>query len=124
VPKLFSSDSKRNAILVSLLSRAGRDPVVVDAVIESTRQISSDRQRGLVLKEAMGHGAMSQSSMLATIRSISGISSDRERANALIELASRQSVMADATARRAFLDSVKGISSSSEYRRVMESVLR
>jgi hypothetical protein len=124
VPTLFSSDSKRNAVLTSLLARAGRDPAIVDAVIGSTREISSDRQRGAVLKEAIGRGTMSQSSMLAALRSISGISSDRERANALIELASRQSVMTDSVVRRAFLDSIKGISSSSEYRRVMESVVR
>lgn len=124
VPHLFSSDSKRNAVLTSLLARAGRDPAVVDAVLESTREISSDHQRGLVLKEAIGNGSMSRESMLSAIRSISGISSDHERANALIELSSRQSVMNDATVRRAFLDSIKGISSSSEYRRVMESVVR
>ena len=124
VPRLFSSDTKRNAVLVSLLSRAGRDPAVVDAVLESTREISSDHQRGTVLKQAIGTGTMTKESMLIALRSISGISSDREHANALIELASRQSVMTDSVVRRAFLDSIKGISSSSEYRRVMESVVR
>ena len=124
LPKLMSSDSRRTAVITSLLARGGSDPTILDAVLESSRSISSDRQRGLVLKAVTDRADLSRPTMLAVLRSIGGISSDREKASALIALSLHRVAMTDEGVRRAFLETTRTISSSSEYRRVMEAVVR
>lgn len=67
---------------------------------------------------------MTQPTMIAALRSIAGINSDREKVSALIALAEQPGVLTDDVVRRVFLATTKGINSSSEYRRVMEAVIR
>lgn len=124
LPALMSSDSKRTSVMSSMLRRSNGDPGIVDALLESTRSMSSDRQRGIVLRSILERENLSRPTLLAALRSIGGISSDREKASALITLAGHRQAMTDDAVRRAFLETTRGISSSSEYRRVMEAVVR
>ena len=124
LPRLMSSDSKRTAVITSMLARSGNDAAVLDAVLESSRAISSDRQRGIVLKAVTDRADLPRPAMLAVLRSIGGISSDREKASALIALSLHRVAMTDEGVRRVFLETTRTISSSSEYRRVMEAVVR
>jgi hypothetical protein len=124
LPDLMSSDSKRATVMTALLRRSNGDPAIVDALLESSRSIGSDHQRGIVLNALLERDNLSRPTLLAALRSIGGISSDREKASALITLASHREAMTDDTVRRAFLETTKSISSSSEYRRVMDAVVR
>jgi hypothetical protein len=124
LPELMSSDSRRATMMTTLLRRSNGDPAIVDALLESSRSISSDHQRGIVLNALLERDNLSRPTLLAALRSIGGISSDREKASALIALASHREAMTDDNMRRAFLETTRSISSSSEYRRVMEAVVR
>jgi hypothetical protein len=123
-PRTFSSDTHKERVLRAILARGAQDEGIVGDVLEATRGMSSDRQRGLVLRDVLQRGTLSQTTMLALLRSTTSISSDREKAQVLIAAAAQPATMNNDGVRQAFLGATRTISSSSEYRRVMEAVVR
>jgi hypothetical protein len=60
----------------------------------------------------------------AAIRSAGRLVSDNAKASVLLELATRTPALRDSTTRSAFFDALRTVTSSGEYRRVMEGVIR
>jgi len=130
VARTIGSDAERRRVLLAALepARAGDALLAADAprdaFFEAVGGIGSDRERGVVLRALAGRDALPRPALLLLLRSAAGIGSDRERADVLLAVAARPEAMRDADARRAFLDVARGIASSSEYRRVMDAVVR
>jgi hypothetical protein len=121
---MFSSDTKRANLSMKLLEQSGGDAAVTESLLQGSRSISSDHQRALLLQAVIGRGALGRTELTSVLRSTRDISSDREKANVLVAVAAKHRPMNDEELRKAFLDATKTISSSREYRRVMESVVR
>jgi hypothetical protein len=120
VTRTISSDRAKGALLVALAPDAGPTP----ALFEAVDGISSDRERGTVLRAILRRERLAQPALLATLRSAGRISSDREKAEVLLAVAAHRDALTDVAVRRAFLATTREISSSSEYRRVMDAVVR
>lgn len=130
VARTIASDSERQRVLLGALepdaagdallaSGAGRD-----AFFGTLDGIASDRERGLVLRAVAGREGAGRPVLLAVLRSAGRLASDRERADVLLAVAARREALADDTVRRTLLDATRQISSSSEYRRVMDALVR
>lgn len=120
VTRTISSDRAKGALLVSLVPDAG----ATDALFEAVDGISSDRERGTVLRAVLRQPRLSKPTLLATLRSARHIASDTEKAEVLLAAAAHRDALADEAVRRVFLDTTRGIASSSQYRRVMDAVVR
>jgi hypothetical protein len=120
VTRTIASDRAKGALLVALVPDAG----ATDALFEAVDGIASDRERGTVLRAVLKRERLSRPALLATLRAAGRIASDTEKADVLLAAAAHRDVMTDDVVRRAFLDTTRGISSSSQYRRVMDAVVR
>ncbi len=120
VTRTISSDRAKGALLVTLVPDAG----ATDALFQAVDGISSDRERGAVLRAVLRQERLSRPALLATLRSAGRISSDSEKAEVLLAAAAHRDALSDDAVRRVFLDTTRTISSSSQYRRVMDAVVR
>jgi hypothetical protein len=77
-----------------------------------------------VLRAVVSRDALPRPALLAALRSAGRTSSDRERADVLIAAAGRGDALRDDEVRRTFIEVSRQISSSAEYRRVMDAVVR
>jgi hypothetical protein len=99
-------------------------PAARDAFFRAVDELSSDRDRGAVLRAVVSRDALPRPALLAALRSAGRTSSDRERADVLIAAAGRGDALRDDEVRRTFIEVSRQISSSAEYRRVMDAVVR
>ena len=128
--RTISSDSERRRVLMAALESPTQGDALLtapgarDALFDVVDGIASDRERGTVLRAIVRRDRLSQPALLAALRSAGRISSDREKAEVLLAAAARRDALADDEVRRTFLRTTREIASSSEYRRVMDAVVR
>jgi hypothetical protein len=128
--RTLSSDTERRRVLLAALEpRAQGDallaaPAARDAFFRAVDELSSDRDRGAVLRAVVTRDALPRPALLAALRSAGRTSSDRERADVLIAAAARGDALRDEEVRRTFIEISRQLSSSAEYRRVMDAVVR
>ncbi len=126
----IASDAERRRVLLAALEpRASGDALLAsaparDAFFRAADAIASDRERGAVLRAVVRRDGLPRPALLAVLRSAGSVASDRERADVLLAVAERPEALRDDAARRAFFETTRGIASSSEYRRVMDAVVR
>ncbi|MDF1505698.1 hypothetical protein [Roseisolibacter sp. H3M3-2] len=126
VARTIVSDRAKGELLAAL---AGDDALLADAegrreLFAAVDGIVSDRERGAVLRAVLRRDRVPRPAFLAALRSARGLVSDREKAEVLLAAAARREALEDEEARRAFLDATRGLTSSGEYRRVMDAVVR
>lgn len=128
--RTISSDSERRRVLMAALESPTQGEALLtapgarDALFDVVDGISSDRERGTVLRAIVRRDRLPQPALLAALRSAGRIASDREKAEVLVTAAARRDALGDEEVRRTFLRTTREISSSSEYRRVMDAVIR
>jgi hypothetical protein len=128
--RTIASDSERRRVLLAALEPGAQadallaGPTGRDALFDAVDGIASDRDRGAVLRALLRRDALPLSALMATLRSAGRIASDREKADVLMAASARRETLTNDETRRAFLDATRTIASSSEYRRVMEAVVR
>jgi hypothetical protein len=126
----IASDRERARVLLAALEPgAGVDALLGasgarGAFFSTLDGIASDRERGAVLRTLAARDGLPRPAVLALLRSAARIASDRERADVLLAVSARPEAMRDTEVRRAFLDVARQIASSTEYRRVMDAVVR
>jgi hypothetical protein len=119
------SDTERGQVLRAAIARGAlATPATRDALFRAVDAMVSDGERSRVLLEVARQGDAAASAVAPALRSVGRMTSDNAKATVLIELATRTPALRDSAARGAFFDAVRTLTSSGEYRRVMEAVLR
>ena len=117
------SDGDKARILKALAARyALTDSAARRAYFGAAGEIVSEGDRRAVLLAAMPVGAPREVA-LAVIKAAESMVSGRDRGDVLLAVVERAS-LADAEVRRAFFKALEGMSSDSDYRRVMAAVMR
>jgi len=121
--KELSSDGDKSTLLKTLAASAlnGRNPALRRAFFDAFETLSSDGDSRSVLTAALPYGHANPAVTLDVIQATRHISSDTDKAEVLIAL-TKQRLLTSAAIRTAFLDAAKGISSSSDQRRVLQAV--
>lgn len=121
--KELSSDGDKANLLKTLAASAlnGRNPVLRRAFFEAYETLSSDGDSRSVLTAALPFGHANPAVTLDVIQATRHISSDGDKAEVLIAL-TKQRLLTSAAIRNAFLDAAKEISSSYDYKRVLQAV--
>jgi hypothetical protein len=128
--RTIASDSERRRVLLAALEPGAQadallaGPTGRDALFDAVDGIASDRDRGTVLRALLRRESLPLAALMASLRSAGRIASDREKAEVLLVASARRETLTNDETRRAFLDAARTIASSSEYRRVMEAVVR
>ena len=120
--KELSSDGDKANLLKTLAASAlnGRNPALRRAFFEAYETLSSDGESRNVLIAALPFGHANSAVTRDVIEATRHISSDTDKAEVLIAL-TKQRLLSSSTIRDAFLDAAKAISSSSDYRRVLQA---
>jgi hypothetical protein len=126
---IVSDTERRRVLLAALDAPAHADALLGSdagrgALFDVVDGIASDREKGAVLRAVLRRERLPQPALLGALRAAERIASDREKAEVLLAVAARREALEDERVRRAFLDVTRGISSSGEYRRVMDAVVR
>ena len=130
VTRTISSDRAKAELLAALAPGATASDVMRAEWLRGARTISSDSERRRVLMAALESPTQGDALLTAPgardalFDVVDGISSDREKAEVLLTAAARRDALGDEEVRRTFLKTTREISSSSEYRRVMDAVIR
>jgi len=121
--KELSSNGDKSTLLKTLAASAlnGRNPALRRAFFEAYQTLTSDGERRSVLTAALPYGHANAAVTLDVIQATRYISSDTDKSEVLIAL-TKQRLLTSAAIRTAFLDAAKGISSSSDQRRVLQAV--
>jgi hypothetical protein len=128
--RTIASDSERRRVLLAALEPGAQADALLsgpsgrDALFDAVDGIASDRDRAAVLRALLRRDALPLPALVATLRSAGRIASDREKADVLMAASARRETLTNEEVRRTFLQATRTIASSSEYRRVMESVVR
>jgi hypothetical protein len=119
------SDGERGQVLRAAAARGAlADAAARDAFFRAVDAMVSDSERARVLMAVAAQANIPPSALGAALRSTGRMTSDNAKATVLIELATRTPALRDSAARGTFFEVVRSLTSSGEYRRVLESVLR
>ena len=117
----IASDGDRSAVLIAVGRRYSlRDGVVRRAFFEAANGVASDHDRSTVLRTVLEQGRADAPTMLDVLSSAEEIASDHDKSTVLLDVV-RRSEIRDPAVRKRFFEVVKTISSSSDYRRVMDA---
>jgi hypothetical protein len=120
----ISSDGDKSAVLAAVARRYALDgDPVRKAFFGAARTVSSDSDRRGVLQAALARRPLTSPVMLDLLGTAEEISSDHDKSSVLMEVVGRPELR-DQTVRARFFDVLKTVSSSSDYRRVMEAVVQ
>ncbi|MBV9879210.1 MAG: hypothetical protein JO180_01890 [Gemmatirosa sp.] len=121
--RAIGSDGDRRRVLVAAVPRTafGTAPVR-EAFFAATDATGSDGDHAAVLLALLGRRDLPAPAILGVIHSAARIASDHDKSSVLLELATRRGALDDAATRQAFLAALGTVSSSGDYRRVMERV--
>jgi len=120
--KELSSDGDKANLLKTLAASAltGPNPALRRAFFEAYETLSSDGDSRSVLIAALPYGHANPAVTVDVIQATRHISSDGDKAEVLIAL-TKQRLLTSAAIRNAFLDAAKEISSSYDYKRVLQA---
>ena len=120
----ISSDGDKSAVLSAVARRYALDgDPVRKAFFGAARTVSSDSDRRGVLQAALARRPLASPVMLDLLGTAEEISSDHDKSSVLLEVVGRPELR-DQTVRARFFEVLKTVSSSSDYRRVMEAVVQ
>ena len=120
----ISSDGDKSAVLSAVARRYTLDgDAVRRAFFAAANSVSSDGDRRSVLQAALARRPLDVPVMLDLLSAAEEISSDHDKSTVLLAVAGRPELREPAVRTR-FFDVLKTVSSSSDYRRVMESVVQ
>ena len=120
----ISSDGDKSAVLAAVARRYALDgDPVRKAFFGAARTVSSDSDRRGVLQAALARRPLTSPVMLDLLGTAEEISSDHDKSSVLMEVVGRPELR-DQTVRARFFEVLKTVSSSSDYRRVMEAVVQ
>ena len=120
----ISSDGDKSAVLSAVARRYTLDgDAVRRAFFAAANSVSSDGDRRSVLQAALARRPIGAPVMLDLLAAAEEISSDHDKSTVLLAVAGRPELKEPAVRTR-FFDVLKTVSSSSDYRRVMESVVQ
>jgi hypothetical protein len=121
----IASDGERRRVLTAALPHTTLAGDRVRAAFFTTADnIASDGDHAEVLLAAVRRAELSSSAIPDVLRSAGHIASDGDKARVLMAVAARPHALDDPTVRAGFFGVLKTVSSSSDYRRVMEYVTR
>lgn len=95
----------------------------LDAFIAAASTIHSDYERGRTITAIVTHDDLTNRQTIDLIGVATEMTSSYEKANALVSIATNQSID-DADVRRALVKGAETISSSTDYRRVVSAILK
>jgi hypothetical protein len=121
--KELSSDGDKANLLTTLAASAltPRNPALRRAFFDAYETLSSDGDSKSVLIAALPYGHANPAVTRDVIEATRHISSDSDKAEVLIAL-TKQRLLTSVEIRNAFLNAAKQISSSSDYKRVLQAV--
>ena len=120
----ISSDGDKSAVLSAVARRYTLDgDAVRRAFFAAANSVSSDGDRRSALQAALARRPLGVPVMLDLLSAAEEISSDHDKSTVLLAVAGRPELREPAVRTR-FFDVLKTVSSSSDYRRVMESVVQ
>ena len=120
----MSSNSEKAALLLGASNRVDMsDALVRGAYMDAARTISSGSELRRVLTKLLDTQSLPEQTLIDALRTSSEISSNPERAAVLAQAAERHK-LSSGELRSAFFNSADGISSNSEKRRVLVTLLR
>jgi hypothetical protein len=122
--KDVSSSGDKRSLLTTLAASAlnGRNAALRRAFFEAYATITSDGDKRSVLLAALPYGHANPAVTLDVIEGTRHIDSAGDKAEVLIGV-TRQRLLTSAAIRRAFMEAAKEISSSGDYKRVLEAAI-
>jgi hypothetical protein len=122
----ISSDGDRARVLTAAIAPGLlRGETVRTTFFATVDGIASDGDRSQVLLAVLRRGAdSSAATMTALVRSAGRMSSDDEKARVLLAVAQFPRALQEPSVRDAFFATLRTVSSGTDYRRVMEAVVR
>lgn len=122
--KDLTSDGDKANLLKTVAATAltARNPALRRAFFNAFETLSSDGDSRSVLTAAIPYGHANPAITLDVIESTRHISSDNDKAEVLIAL-TKQRLLSSAAIRDAFLSAAKQISSSADYKRVLQAAI-
>lgn len=120
---LMTSDMNRGQVLRRISPATFADSAVQRAFLDVVVAMTNDMEKGAAISNLVKGAPMTPAMQLALLRATGAITSSSEKAKVLVAFVERQGI-ADSTVRRAFLRTAEGLTSDSEYRRVMMAVMR
>jgi hypothetical protein len=119
------TESDRIPVLAAIATtRAVGTPWVRDLYFKSVGTMVSDSQREAALTAIVRARPADLDVATASVAATSAMTSDHARANVLLEVATRTPILKDEAGRTALFASLKSLNSGTEYRRVMEAVIK
>ena len=119
----MTSDLNRGMVLKRLTPTTFADTMVQKAYIGVLNGMTSNVERAGAIGTMVKQPNLSQGHRLALLRATSGITSNTEKANVLLLFVEQQG-LADPAVRSAFYKAAESLTSDSDYRRVMATMLR
>jgi beta-lactamase regulating signal transducer with metallopeptidase domain len=119
----MTSDMNRSIVLKRLTPATFSDTIVQKAYIGVLNGMTSNVERAGAIGTMVKQPNLSQANRLALLRATSGITSNTDKANVLL-LFFEQQGLADPVVRSAFYKTAESLTSDSDYRRVMATLLR
>ena len=119
------SETERGTVLRAVAAtQALASPTVREAFFRATTSMVSETARERVLTAALQARPADLAVAVAAADAASKMVSSTPKSNVLLEAAARTPILRDEAGRAAFFAAVKTIQSSSDYRRVMEAVVK
>jgi hypothetical protein len=120
----MTSDTDRAEIMRAVARKARMESVPVrERFFKAVDATVSESAREAVLLTALRAEPSCVDTQRGAIAATTHMVSDSRRANVLLEVAKASGALREPSVRAQFLDALKGMTSSSEYRRVMEAVV-
>jgi hypothetical protein len=118
-------ESDKGQVLRAAIARGAlASPAARDALFRAVDSMVSDGEKARTLVAVANRPDVGPQAIGAAIRSAGRMVSDNAKATVLLELATHTPALRDSVTRTAFFDALRGVTSSGEYRRVMEAVIR
>jgi hypothetical protein len=121
----ISSDHDKAAVLTAFAAEGAidGDDAVRGAFFGATNTIASDSERSRLLQAVVRRAPLTAPTTKEVLTSTSGMASDHEKGTVLTAIA-RSTPLTDPTLRAQFISVLKTLSSDSEYRQVMDVLMK
>jgi len=121
--QLMSSDMSRSVVLRKISPSTFADTTVQRAYLGVISVMSSNTERANAITSLIKWGPLPSGVQLGVLKAIALMTSSTEKANVLLSFQEQQGT-ADPDVRRQFLKTAETLTSDSEYRRVMMSLMK
>jgi beta-lactamase regulating signal transducer with metallopeptidase domain len=125
IARRMTSDTQRAAVLMTMVERRRlSSPFVRERFFQAVDGMTSESMRENVLLALVRAEPRNDALYLPVINAAAKITSERQQANVLLAIATSTPALRSAEPRARFLDTLGKLTSSSEYRRVMDALVR